>query len=154
MTARVLALDPGGTTGWATWTDSDTSARTPTWSGGHITAAEHHLQLGALIENQAVQDYTVVCESFEFRQGKQRGNLNLMSKEYIGVTKYICKDRRITFKLQTAGMAKAFITDSKIKAMGLWMPGMTHQMDAMRHLLYYLINERGMVHLAESWKTL
>lgn len=36
---------------------------------------------------------------------------------------------------------KSFWTDDKIKKLGLWIPGMPHAMDAMRHLMFYLMND-------------
>jgi hypothetical protein len=173
MQYRILALDPGGTTGWATYTaeriagpDYEPGAAdvafeyyNEKFDCGQIGPEEHHVQLGALLENQAVQDFVVVCESFEFRNldRRDRNNINLMSREYIGVAKYICNDRDIPLKLQTAGLAKGFIPDSgpmankKIKDAGLWYPNHKHAMDAMRHLLWYLVNRDNRMDLVRKW---
>lgn len=55
---------------------------------------------------------------------------------------------------QTAGIAKPFITDEKLKIMGLWVPSKKHARDALRHLLTYMIQKERRVDLIESWKNL
>lgn len=164
---RVIALDPGGTTGWDTY--SATRMVTPDgtvewydeeWRCGQLGPGDHHDQLYALLEDQHVQHYAVVCESFEFRQGKQRDNLNLISREYIGIVKMFAKERNVPLHMQSAGMAKGFVPDKgpmrnkKLRVMGLWVPGKKHAMDARRHLVFYLVNKEHRYDLVESWKEL
>jgi hypothetical protein len=149
---RVIALDPGGTTGWAVWTmeangDMD-------WHLGQLGPEDHHELLYALLERETIHDFTVVCESFEFRQSRQRDNINLMSREYIGIAKLYEQERKNPVVFQTAAMAKSFVTDQKLKSMHLWHPGKKHAMDAMRHLVYYLVNKEKQYNLLESWEEL
>lgn len=147
---KLIALDPGGTTGWATCrvdlTDAAFTASKPEyeWHCGHIEGDDHHDKLYQLLELQEDEHHCVViCESFEFRQfdKRDRHNINLMSREYIGVTKLFCQERTTTeLVMQTAATGKGFVKDENIKKLGLWHPGWKHAMDATRHLLYYMVN--------------
>jgi hypothetical protein len=93
--------------------------------------------------------YTMfVWETFEFRQfvytdehGNQRvttTKVELISKEYIGVMELYCALNNCPHYTLNASAAKHFITNEKIKQVGLWLPGMDHAMDATRHLLRYM----------------
>jgi hypothetical protein len=161
MRYRVIALDPGGTTGWAMYSAErmeDPIANVfeyynEQWTQGQLGPEPHHAELLHLMEMMHVESYRVVCESFEFRGGaaKVRDNLNLDAKEYIGVVKLFAQERKVPTRFQTAAMGKGFITDDKIKRAGLWHPGWRHAMDAQRHLLYYLVNIEGRRDLARRW---
>jgi hypothetical protein len=112
--------------------------------------------------------FTVVCESFEFRQHDDyRTGVDLSAKEYIGVVKLFAQERMNTrgqkLVFQTPAQAKGFVPDkakeglaanAKLKAMELWVPEQRHAMDAMRHLITYMVTKRGRLDLIESWKTL
>ena len=139
----IIALDPGGTTGWA-------SARfdyTPGLPLNRVTFActqfdkpQHHLQLWRAIrdEHQATDDLIIVSESFEYRANSRAG-LVLDSKEYIGVAKLFSQLHDTLYVEQTAAKAKGFVKDEHIKKLGLWSPSQRHAMDAYRHLLYFMI---------------
>ncbi len=155
---RIVALDPGGTTGWAYWQDTPirTSNESP-WdhfTAGQIGPEEHHEQLFAHLEFLHTSDYTIVCESFEFRQGQQRHNIRLDSKEYIGVVKLLGQQRNLPVVFQTAALGKGFVSDEKLKVMGLWIPGKQHARDALRHLIYYMVVKQHHKELIRSWKDL
>lgn len=160
---RVIGLDPGGTTGWATYTaeyipNPNTTGpadryefHSEEWACGQLGPGPHHDALWSFLELQAVSQTVIACESFEFRQGKQRAGIVLDSCEYIGIVKLFVEQRqrslpnnfRMDLVMKTAGQAKSFITDDKIKKLGLWYPGHRHAMDAYRHLLHFLlINEQ------------
>lgn len=155
---KVIALDPGGTTGWCTYEnqeivnpDGETEVYDERWVHGHLGPEEHHGQLYDFLGMQHSQQETyVVCESFEFRQ-KARTGLVLVSLEYIGVTKLFVRERRLQLKMQTAAMGKGFVTDEKLRKMGLYQPGWKHANDATRHLVYYLVNSHKRMDLIKSW---
>lgn len=175
MVYRVLALDPGGTTGWSSYTaermgsyDADKEHfeyYNEKWACGQIGPDDHHLRLYEFLGTQQTEEYTIVYESFEFRnqtKDAERDNINLMSREYIGVTRLFAQARMDgregqLLSFQTAGKAKGFIPDKgpmankKIKDAGLWYPNQKHAMDATRHLLYHLVNRTGRWDLVERW---
>lgn len=134
---RILAIDPGGTTGWkyAEW-QPDTDIYVPDhlaedgpvdvstklefkFDGGQIGPEEHHLELWDLLRDYAPPTQpplTVVCESFEFRQhinqGQSKTGVNLISKEYIGLVKLAQKFLNIAeTHFQSASMAKSLVPD-------------------------------------------
>lgn len=183
MVYRVLALDPGGTTGWSTYTAQRMSAPSETlgapevweyydekWDCGQIGPDEHHQELFDFLGSMQTQEFVIVCESFEFRNqsggSRDRDNIELISKEYIGIVKLFQRQRMVMpvsasgsqqLVMQTAGKAKGFIPDKgpqankKIKDAGLWYPNSKHAMDATRHLLWYLVNRVGRMDLVERW---
>jgi hypothetical protein len=163
MIKRVLSLDPGGTTGWAAMSYDSSKPIVlgrPTdgdWVVGQLGPHEHHLELRELLYKFPTA--TIVCESFEFRQYRQRDNINLMSREYIGIVKLFGQERgglksTLPVVFQTAGAAKPFVTDEKLKIMGLWVPGQKHARDALRHMVTYLVRKEHRTELVKSWKDL
>ncbi len=159
----LLALDPGGTTGWAKVTNRYTSEGFDphhlVFSSGQVGPHEHHKELYKLMHTHDC--VTVICESFEFRQMGEdtKKKVELISREYIGVAKLWCDqwDRDIVF--QTASTAKALIPDKgpeadrKLKQLGLYVPGQKHARDAYRHLIrYMLVSDRKFKnYFAERW---
>lgn len=150
---HVFAADPGGTTGCATasWksTGPDDRLTHPDqikFAQWQIGPDPHHLALWSTLVNNGYSE--VVWESFEFRQhlltdedGRPIPKLKveLISREYIGIMQLFCEFTHTPAHHRTASSAKRFITDERIKELGLWLPGMPHAMDATRHLLRYLV---------------
>jgi hypothetical protein len=158
---RILALDPGVTTGWAYCEYDPNLTNNPTlgdfhFESGHIGPGNHHLELWnhlvkiiQLDPNLPVLE--IVCESFEFRQHINRDQaktkVELMSKEYIGVVNLFCQIHGLTPHFQTASAAKTLIPDKgpqsniKLVQLGLYrhVTHWPHAMDAMRHLLRYMV---------------
>jgi hypothetical protein len=153
-TFRIVALDPGGTTGWATFTASHMPPLEEgepgelvngQWTCGQIGPDDHHNLLDAMLGNFQVSEYRIVCESFEYRN-RSRAGLELVSCEYIGVTKRFCQERDVPLRLQTASMGKitpnSFVKKINLERLGLWTPGYKHAMDGYGHLLYYLMHSK------------
>jgi hypothetical protein len=170
---RVVALDPGGTTGVRTWTDHDevSGLEGDVWEDYHLGPHEHHEELYDFLKNNMHYIWTenagemiIVYETFEFRRGDgHREGINLMSREYIGVVKLFHQTYGIPVVGYTAGTGKGFIPDkavngmeanAKLKVMGLYLPGKKHSNDATRHLIYYLVNVLGRKDLIACWKDL
>lgn len=161
-TITILALDPGGTTGWAVFqatriphpTESKFEYYDMKWKRGQIGPEPHHSALFTLLGMWGTAEYHIVCESFEYRN-RSRAGLVLDSLEYIGIMKLFCAERDKAFHMQTASMGKGFVKDENIKKLSLWFPGQKHAMDATRHLLYYMINTAGIMKhdlLTIGWK--
>jgi hypothetical protein len=141
---RIVAFDPGGTTGWAQWSGGGLDGFSLRKGGdgfdsGQMGGQEHHQELYDFLCFAQTHDFIVVTESFEYRQ-QQRPTVVLVSKEYIGVMKLFIARRKVKSPLvqQTAGKVKPFWTDDKLKKLGLWNGGHPHANDAMRHLLHYM----------------
>lgn len=169
---HVLALDPGGTTGIARayWAPNDPAAKLATldqihFSQWQLNNGEHHVLLYETLqamtqyfERPGQPELEIVCESFEFRQHYNanhfKAKVELISKEYIGVTKLFCAEFTIPLTFQTASQAKTFIPDEKVKALNIWQPGMVHANDATRHLLRYLVVQKKIREpITDKWLT-
>ena len=134
---RVLAFDPGGTTGVALYT-------------------ENQLQAWQVTELYEVYDILrewrpdeVVFERFVYQR---RDKVDLTPVEVIGVIKLFCDQGHRSHDMdwhiedphaQTPSQAKNLWTDSKLKKLGLWQPGKPHAMDAVRHMMYFLVVTKG-----------
>ena len=59
--------------------------------------------------------------------------------EIIGSARWIAHARGVPFVEQTPADAMSFMTDEKLRRLGLYTPGPDHARDAMRHLLLYLL---------------
>lgn len=136
---KILAFDPGGTTGVAYFGNA---LSTPKVS--HLGPERHHAQLWALLNN--VRPTHVVYETFEFRN-RGRDNLELISRDYIGIIDLYCDLNPVRVYRQSASQAKGFIPDRgprkdvPIKRLGWYMPAHKHGMDAVRHLIYFITGQ-------------
>ena len=154
-TFRIISLDPGGVTGWATFTADRILPVAPgekvryeneQWQWGSFTTPEHHLELSLWLQDQQVETTHIVCESFEYRNESKPG-LELVSREYIGVVKLFCQTWQVLLHLQTASMGKikehSFTKKVHLQRLGFWVPGKEHkdEMDALGHMLWYMIHD-------------
>ena len=153
-TLTIIALDPGGTSGWATYRalrmiDPNTNEYEyfdEEWNGGQLGPEPHHKELDFLLGIEHTEDYTIVCESFDYRNASPAG-LNLMSRDYIGVVNRFAQERNVPVVMQSASMGKvtkkSFVRKENLERLGLWVKGgaskWNHMMDAYGHLLQYLI---------------
>lgn len=163
----ILALDPGGTTGWALYTADvihNISGDSPTpeyynekFDAGQIGPGPHHRRLWGLLEQWTVTNTIFVCESFEFRRNERdrnRTNIVLDSKEYIGVVnlyqqmfehntpEHLRNHVAVKVVYQTAAVGKGFWTDAKLQMVKKFSTPKSkwpHANDAMRHLLQYMV---------------
>lgn len=141
---HIIALDPGGTTGFA-WLNHKGLGQS------HLTGENHHADLWGLLLSAAKvaeQHNTklhIVCEQFEFRQTERhRDFINYIPREYIGVARLFCQmNGGPELFMQSASQAKSFFSDDKVKKLGLWIPSLRHAMDATRHYLYHRVFTLG-----------
>lgn len=163
---NVLWFDPGGTTGWCLYSCDLMVMRddhgpdchpkyefyNEKWNQGELGPGDHHASMWAFIGACHTDNFVLGYESFEFRQGKQRANIVLDSKEYIGVCKLYAQlapeSAPVVLCAQTASTGKGFWYPkkpgtqqrdaTKLKAVGLYTPGSTHMNDATAHTLHWL----------------
>lgn len=128
---RILAIDPGTTTGLAVYHTTEDR-----WELAQIGPEPHHLALYRLCCNAD----EIVCEDFNFRPNPGRRKIVLDSKEYIGIAKLASEQYDIPLRMQLPSQAKGLWSDDKLKALDRWFAGNSykHAMDATRHMLYYL----------------
>jgi hypothetical protein len=137
----IIAIDPGGTTGWATYDDQHGKER---WRCGQWGPHDHHADLYGWLETLHTQDFVLIGERFDFR-GDDRSDINLMAREYIGVMKLFAQERGVDVVWQWPfeGVGKkSFVQPHNLQALKIWVVGGSsqwiHAMDAYRHLLYYM----------------
>lgn len=156
----VLAVDPGGTTGWALFgfdpkvfvEGSDVRLLAPGsvrfWTAGELTGPENG-QVDALIGLlTAWPDATVVVEDFLLRQFSMDRSLlapvritaalswAMRGTGTAGASRGRGPGR--TFILQQPSLAMSTVTDVRMKASGFWLPASgPHARDAVRHALTY-----------------
>ncbi len=123
---RIMAFDPGGTTGVAVLVKNDIR----TWQIKDL------LPVWGLL--QQVSPHTVVCESFHYQR---RDKVDLTPVEVIGVIRLWCDTYAVPLIEQTPATGKKFWSNDKLKKTGLWSTTDKHAMDALRHLLYYITFE-------------
>jgi len=127
----IVALDPGVTIGIASFTDGRyiTSQLIPT-NYPH----PHETLLDVLSE---MQPKVLLYERFDFRAAKN--GVVLKGVEYIGIIELVAQLRCIDCYAISASDGKAFWTNDKLKALGLYAtkPVLPHAMDALRILLTY-----------------
>lgn len=181
-TFRIIAFDPGGTTGWATYTavrmlppdlfeidkgkylpinDSMYEYFDEEFTGGQLGPEKHHDELDMLLGMQHVEDFTIVCESFEYRN-RARAGLVLVSQQYIGVIERFAQERNVPLVMQSSSVGKitkkSFVRKENLEKLGLWVKGgastWNHQMDSYGHLIQYMIKNgiRRDYLLEKGWK--
>lgn len=124
----VLALDPGKTTGVATW-----------HAGEFFIEQAQYSPLALYNRLWAWSPEVIVYESFVYIPGL--GHADLTPVELIGIIKMYHEMFGSDLHSYTPHIGKAFWTDDKIRSIGLWKKGQRHGMDALKHLLKYLTEE-------------
>lgn len=135
---RAAAFDPGGTTGWAFAAESDDQKKVAIAVGqGSYSCLEMHVMLQQRVQHNHVTH--VIYEDFQYRNYARMG-LDLTPVKIIGIIE-LCRDMyepNVNFYKQSAATGKAFYADYRLKDMGLYVEGMPHGRDALRHLLQWM----------------
>lgn len=130
---KVLALDPGETTGYALAVLD--SRFYLAYDEARLSHEDFWKFLQKVMRHGSVH---TVCEDFEFRQGKQKDGLNLYPVELIGILRLFCSnDRWYPLWMQKAAQGKGYYDDNKLKKLGVYQKGYDHGRDAARHLLHW-----------------
>lgn len=145
---KILAIDPGGSTGWSSITFPgfhDVVGGSPVWSFGEINWDNHHSHLRHFLDRQLGTELSglnihdlVICEGFDNRANPAA---QLISLEYIGVVKGWVQERAFN-AIFPSPSEKEWADDKKLKALKLYRPGKRHANDATRHLVSYLVNKK------------
>jgi hypothetical protein len=136
---NVLAVDPGRTTGLATWIE-----------GGHCAWAESfdHAQRtvhgyvsgygGDHIDLVVFEDFIISANTLKKSRAGSKEAI-----EFIGVGRYLSRCYGIEFITQPPSDAFSFSTREKLRALGWKTPGPgDHSRSASQHLLLALVNRR------------
>jgi hypothetical protein len=131
---KILAIDPGGTTGICVGTVDNNIAKVS--ARGQI-APDHYVTLWRYIGSYDPD--IVVCERFTNRAIK---GADLGPCEVIGIVKLWCEQRSRALYWQGSDQM-GFWDDTKLKAVGLYLPGQRHASDATSHWLYHVTEQQA-----------
>jgi hypothetical protein len=129
----IMAVDPGGMTGWAAITRNETvsSGELPAWD------------FVKWFDGWPGKPELVVCESFIITQRTAKLSQQTISLEVIGALKYLCMRDGIDFELQKPAEAKGFDPKGvRLKQLGWWPTSSDHAQDAARHLLLGVVRHK------------
>jgi hypothetical protein len=138
---RVLALDPGETTGWALFAE-----------GLLVECGQWDTMNPADLADDVVEVWNLytglehlVYEEYRIRgnRAKEHVGSEVLTIQHIGAVKVVSSELGLPLTKQTAGMAKGFATDTKLRRWGLWQTGLRHSNDAIRHQVYYHLFNAG-----------
>lgn len=139
---QVIALDPGGTTGWSIFqVHPDAMEGDPEipvmsniewWTAGEFTGQQDD-QIDQILEIiRSWPDARLVTEDFQLRQL----NAVLDPVEINAILRWAVRPRY--FVKQHGSLAMSTVTDERQKAWGFWIPGKPHARDAIKHNITFL----------------
>jgi len=133
-TPAILAIDPGGTTGWARmYSGRDGIVDVGQVEGRHGFYTWH-------AAGPRSSDERIVVEKFTITPATAKMSAQYDALYIIGYLEAWAHLVGRSFTLQTPSEAKGIGTDDALKALGWWRPGLPHGMDAARHLFRYLVS--------------
>jgi len=139
---QVIALDPGGTTGWSLFqVHPDAMTGDPEipvfpniqwWTAGEFTGTQDK-QVDEIVELvESWPQARLVTEQFILRQM----NALLDPVEINAILRWAVRPRY--WVQQQPGLAMSTVTDARQKSWGFWVPGKEHARDAVKHNITYL----------------
>lgn len=137
---RLLALDPGHTTGWCVFEEGKLSAH-----GQAATMDEGWKCIDGLFRD--VKPSMVIYENYRVYAHKleRHSNSEVYTLRLVGVIEYLCEVLyHISYYNQMAHQAKGFVTDEKLKAWDMYKPSQRHARDSIRHACYFLLFDKGL----------
>lgn len=137
---RVIAFDPGETTGWACFFRDDEqtvllgTGQIKTWPlEGGLSEIESLLTRFSpnflVLESYSIYDWKLEQHSFH----------EVPTIQIIGMIKTLCYQRALPWMAKSALEGKHFCTDRKLEYWGLYFPGLQHSRDAIRHACRFLL---------------
>lgn len=144
---RVLAVDPGGTTGWA-FRDDRGEVRWGQVPGG-LEGFVDTMTFGSDFEASSVFEpvhyntpTVLVIERYTIQERTTKFSRQMDAPEIIGHLKGLARKLDIEVVMQQPAQAKRLFTDDRLRQFGWWAKGEEHARDALRHLGYYLATKR------------
>ena len=129
--SRILAVDPGDTTGWALFVDATLK------ECGHVGG--NFATLEKLIH--AARPDVLVIEEYRIYgwRAKQHSWSDVPTLRLIGGMQMLAQQMGLPVVMQTAQQAKGFSRDEKLRSWNFYQVGKKHANDAIRHACYYVL---------------
>lgn len=144
--SSILSLDPGGTTGVALLEVDDESIAEVVWTkqitGGLKGFLDFHWDQ---LENMNID--VIVCESFTLREGIYGADLSPVS--IIGALEALYPTTKLVYQ---EPKLKPLCDNERLKKLGIYETGRQHAMDAVRHAIIYLRNNKHTPTLEAGWR--
>lgn len=131
---RLLAIDPGETTGWCLFnglklhTFSQLATKEEGYEAVLKLFAEERPDV-VVVENYRVYGHMSNQHKWE----------ELYTPKLIGGLELLCHQKGIQMFEQMAFQAKGFVSDDKLREWGFWQKGKQHARDSIRHACYFLL---------------
>lgn len=138
---RLLAFDPGETTGWSFFqANADQSIRM-THCGQEKTWPQSDMVKGITKLIDTYEPTAIVYELYAVYEWKAESHSwsQVPTLHIIGCIETLCIQRGIPFYTQTAQIAKNFCTDKHLELWGLYQKGQKHARDSIRHGTFFLL---------------
>lgn len=134
-----LAVDPGGTVGYALYPLID-GPFVPDFVQAGQTGVDEFLDWS---RDLITSDFLVLMEKFAITANTATlsagGTHDTL--DTIGVVKHLCRWAGAQYEVQTPGQAKSFVSNNQLKTLGLWVKSKDHARDAIRHLVLGIVNK-------------
>jgi len=153
---RLLAIDPGETTGIALFLNIQPVNQfelKPRQVSGVIEPVASLADQIASTLNRYREIDVIILEDYRVYKwrAKQHTWSDLHTPRLIGAIEYIASKEKIPIIKQPAHVAKQFCTDDKLKHWGMYISGLKHARDAVRHGCYYLLfNKEILKHVPKT----
>lgn len=144
----VLCLDPGETTGWTVfdhgdllWVGQEPTGQEPALMSEFIQTTARDLRSrirGGPLEHIVFEEYRI-----RGNKAKEHVGSEVVTIQHIGAIKVAAGVLGVRLHKQSAGMAKGFTSDQKLRNWGLYQTGNRHANDAIRHAVYWHLFNAG-----------
>lgn len=142
--SKVLAIDPGETTGYVIANVEDKKTFQILEQGEKIHFDKSRDKEPRLLELynwlKEVDPDILIIENFKLYAHKASAQIGseFIPVQLIAIAKFWAEKNKKPYHLQMASQAKGFVNDEKLKFKNLYYKGYKHSRDAMRHLIYFL----------------
>lgn len=135
----LLAIDPGKMTGWSEL--SYTSDSYTLHSSAELSVDEvWEVLVNGLDDPEGPHPDVIVIEDFKITTGTGKLGSPDWSLRLIGAVEYLGFKYDIPVVKQYPSNAKAFSTNDKLRAVGMWRKGGAgHAKDSLRHAMLYMV---------------
>jgi hypothetical protein len=129
---RVLAVDPGETVGWALFQDLELT-NVGQFPIGPLEDLDYFVT-EQRPDVMVVENYRIYAS-----RAAQHVGSEVNTAQYVGILKFIGSIYQIPVTLQMAHQAKGWVSDKRLRDLGLFQTGKRHANDAIRHGVYWLL---------------
>lgn len=138
----ILAVDPGGTTGWSLFRNS---AEKP--ESFQDTPYDFQCKAHDLLMQDDARDALLVVERFTITAATAKKSQQPEALYQIGTLKYLAERLAgLSLNFQSPAEVMRLVTDQRLKSLGWYVPGREHSNDSLRHLVTFLA-KRGEIRI-------